>query len=186
MRVEAPLKAALEQSSTSVECDCFHEAGGGGEARGETVERQNHKVICMEIVAELSRDDIYAVEIVGGATRMPAIKERIGRFFGKDISTTLNADEAVARGCALQVRQQTDATVCFTVSGVYKNLIQSFCAWIQCAILSPACKVREFSITDVVPFPITLRWKSPTDDGLGWVNFNLHMGLVMLHDESDC
>lgn len=101
MRVEAPLKAVLEQS-------------------------------------KLSRDDIYAVEIVGGATRMPAIKERIGRFFGKDISTTLNADEAVARGCAL-----------------------------QCAILSPACKVREFSITDVVPFPITLRWKSPTDDGLG-------------------
>lgn len=57
----------------------------------------------MEMVAELSRDDIYAVEIVGGATRMPAIKERISRFFGKDVSTTLNADEAVARGCALQV-----------------------------------------------------------------------------------
>uniref|UniRef100_A0A8C5EA25 Heat shock protein 4 like n=1 Tax=Gouania willdenowi TaxID=441366 RepID=A0A8C5EA25_GOUWI len=101
MRVEMPLKAALEQS-------------------------------------KLSRDDIYAVEIVGGATRIPAIKERISRFFGKDVSTTLNADEAVARGCAL-----------------------------QCAILSPACKVREFSITDVVPFPITLRWKSPTDNGVG-------------------
>lgn len=68
------------------------------------------KVICMEIVAELSRDDIYAVEIVGGATRMPTIKERISRFFGKDISTTLNADEAVARGCALQVQHQNDGT----------------------------------------------------------------------------
>uniref|UniRef100_A0A4W6FHA4 Heat shock protein family A (Hsp70) member 4 like n=1 Tax=Lates calcarifer TaxID=8187 RepID=A0A4W6FHA4_LATCA len=101
MRVEMPLKSALEQS-------------------------------------KLSRDDIYAVEIVGGATRIPAIKERIAKFFCKDISTTLNADEAVARGCAL-----------------------------QCAILSPAFKVREFSITDVVPFPITLRWKSPTEDGLG-------------------
>uniref|UniRef100_A0A8C9ZH68 Heat shock protein family A (Hsp70) member 4 like n=1 Tax=Sander lucioperca TaxID=283035 RepID=A0A8C9ZH68_SANLU len=88
--------------------------------------------------SKLSRDDIYAVEIVGGATRIPAVKERIAKFFGKDISTTLNADEAVARGCAL-----------------------------QCAILSPAFKVREFSITDVVPFPITLRWKSPTEDGLG-------------------
>lgn len=54
-------------------------------------------------MAELSRDDIYAVEIVGGATRIPAIKERIAKFFCKDISTTLNADEAVARGCALQV-----------------------------------------------------------------------------------
>ncbi|XP_061751172.1 heat shock 70 kDa protein 4L isoform X2 [Nerophis ophidion] len=89
-------------------------------------------------LSKLSRDDIYSVEIVGAATRMPAIKERIGKFFGKDVSTTLNADEAVARGCAL-----------------------------QCAILSPAFKVREFSITDVVPFPITLRWKSTTEDGLG-------------------
>lgn len=53
--------------------------------------------------AELSRDDIYAIEVVGGATRIPAIKERISKFFCKDISTTLNADEAVARGCALQV-----------------------------------------------------------------------------------
>uniref|UniRef100_A0AAZ3RKG5 Heat shock protein 4 like n=1 Tax=Oncorhynchus tshawytscha TaxID=74940 RepID=A0AAZ3RKG5_ONCTS len=101
MRVEAPLKAVIEQS-------------------------------------KLSRDEIYAVEVVGGATRIPSIKERISKFFGKDVSTTLNADEAVARGCAL-----------------------------QCAILSPAFKVREFSITDVVPFPITLRWKSPTEDGVG-------------------
>ncbi|TRY57892.1 hypothetical protein DNTS_014409 [Danionella cerebrum] len=88
--------------------------------------------------SKLSRDEIYAVEVVGGATRIPAIKERISKFFCKDTSTTLNADEAVARGCAL-----------------------------QCAILSPAFKVREFSITDTVPFPITLRWKSPTDESVG-------------------
>ncbi|XP_037343380.2 heat shock 70 kDa protein 4L [Pungitius pungitius] len=87
--------------------------------------------------SKLSREDVYAVEIVGGATRIPAVKERIAKFFGKDISTTLNADEAVARGCAL-----------------------------QCAILSPAFKVREFSIIDVVPFPITLRWRTPAEDGL--------------------
>ncbi|XP_067314094.1 heat shock 70 kDa protein 4b [Pseudorasbora parva] len=88
--------------------------------------------------AHLKKDDIYAVEIVGGASRMPAIKERIGKFFGKEPSTTLNADEAVARGCAL-----------------------------QCAILSPAFKVREISITDVVPFPISLKWNSAAEDGLG-------------------
>lgn len=60
-------------------------------------------------LSELSRDEIYAVEIVGGATRIPAVKERISKFFGKEISTTLNADEAVARGCALQVRLCPDA-----------------------------------------------------------------------------
>lgn len=87
--------------------------------------------------AHLKKDDIHAVEIVGGASRMPAIKERISKFFGKESSTTLNADEAVARGCAL-----------------------------QCAILSPAFKVREFSITEVVPFPISLKWNSAAEDGV--------------------
>ncbi|XP_047234823.1 heat shock 70 kDa protein 4a [Girardinichthys multiradiatus] len=87
---------------------------------------------------KLKKDDIYAVEIVGGATRIPAIKERIGKFFGKEPNTTLNADEAVARGCAL-----------------------------QCAILSPAFKVREFSITDVVPYSISLKWNSAAEEGLG-------------------
>ncbi|KAK5615639.1 Heat shock 70 kDa protein 4 [Crenichthys baileyi] len=86
---------------------------------------------------KLKKEDIYAVEIVGGATRIPAIKERIGKFFGKEPSTTLNADEAVARGCAL-----------------------------QCAILSPAFKVREFSITDVVPYSISLKWNSAAEEGL--------------------
>lgn len=61
-------------------------------------------LICILSALELSRDEIYAIEVVGGATRIPAIKERISKFFCKDISTTLNADEAVARGCALQVR----------------------------------------------------------------------------------
>lgn len=59
--------------------------------------------IHLAFFADLKKDDIHAVEIVGGASRMPAIKERISKFFGKETSTTLNADEAVARGCALQV-----------------------------------------------------------------------------------
>eukprot|EP00079_Xenopus_tropicalis_P008072 NP_989168.1 heat shock protein 105 kDa [Xenopus tropicalis] len=52
---------------------------------------------------QLRAEDVSAVEVIGGATRIPAVKERIAKFFGKDVSTTLNADEAVARGCALQV-----------------------------------------------------------------------------------
>ncbi|XP_061595435.1 heat shock 70 kDa protein 4a isoform X2 [Cololabis saira] len=87
--------------------------------------------------AKLKKEEVYAVEIVGGASRIPAMKERISKFFGKELSTTLNADEAVARGCAL-----------------------------QCAILSPAFKVREFSITDVVPYSVSLKWNSAAEDGL--------------------
>lgn len=36
----------------------------------------------------------------------------------------------------------------------------------QCAILSPAFKVREFSITDVVPYSISLKWNSAAEEGL--------------------
>ena len=39
----------------------------------------------------------------------------------------------------------------------------------QCAILSPAFKVREFSITDVVPYSISLKWNSAAEDGLKYV-----------------
>uniref|UniRef100_A0A8C0EID6 Heat shock protein family H (Hsp110) member 1 n=1 Tax=Bubo bubo TaxID=30461 RepID=A0A8C0EID6_BUBBB len=89
---------------------------------------------------QLKVEDVTAVEIVGGATRIPAVKERIAKFFGKDVSTTLNADEAIARGCAL-----------------------------QCAILSPAFKVREFSVTDATPFPISLLWNTEAEDTEGYV-----------------
>jgi len=57
--------------------------------------------MCMCV--ELSKDDIYSVEVVGGSSRMPAVKELVKKIFDRDASTTLNADEAVARGCALQV-----------------------------------------------------------------------------------
>ena len=52
---------------------------------------------------ELSKDDIYSVELVGGMSRIPAVKELVKKIFDREASTTLNADEAVARGCALQV-----------------------------------------------------------------------------------
>ena len=52
---------------------------------------------------ELSKDDIYSVELVGGSSRIPAVKELVKKIFDREASMTLNADEAVARGCALQV-----------------------------------------------------------------------------------
>ena len=54
-------------------------------------------------MTDLKLADIDAVEIVGGSTRIPAVKQLVQKVFGKEPSTTLNADEAVVRGCALQV-----------------------------------------------------------------------------------
>jgi len=45
--------------------------------------------------------DIHSVEIVGGSTRIPIIKDTIKDVFGLSPSTSLNADEAVSTGCAL-------------------------------------------------------------------------------------
>ncbi|KAJ6145507.1 Hsp70 chaperone Hsp88 [Penicillium chermesinum] len=50
--------------------------------------------------AKLTVDDIDYIEMVGGCTRVPAIKEAVSKFFGKNLSFTLNQDEAIARGCA--------------------------------------------------------------------------------------
>lgn len=83
--------------------------------------------------SNLALEDIHSVEIVGGSSRIPAIKQLIEQIFGKTASTTLNQDEAVSRGAAL-----------------------------QCAILSPAVRVREFTCSDVQAYPVLISWEDGT------------------------
>lgn len=84
--------------------------------------------------AKLKIEDIDAVEMIGGSTRVPSLKDRISKFFNKPLSFTLNQDEAVARGCAF-----------------------------SCAILSPVFRVRDFSIHDIVNYPIEFSWEQSPD-----------------------
>ena len=84
--------------------------------------------------AKLKAEDIDAIEMVGGCTRVPSLKDRISKFFNKTLSFTLNQDEAVARGCAF-----------------------------SCAILSPVFRVRDFSIHDIVNYPIEFNWEQSPD-----------------------
>lgn len=84
--------------------------------------------------AKLKVEDIDAIEMVGGCTRVPALKAAIQQFFGKPLSFTLNQDEAVARGCAF-----------------------------SCAILSPVFRVRDFSVHDMVNYPIEFTWEKSPD-----------------------
>lgn len=46
--------------------------------------------------------DIDEVILVGGQTRMPAIEEAVKKLFGKDPNKTINPDEVVANGAAIQ------------------------------------------------------------------------------------
>jgi heat shock 70kDa protein 4 len=84
--------------------------------------------------AKLSVEDLDAIEMVGGCTRVPSIKSAIQKFYGKPLSYTLNQDEAIARGCAF-----------------------------SCAILSPVFRVRDFSVHDIINYPIEFTWEKSPD-----------------------
>lgn len=97
-RVEAPIKAALEQSG-------------------------------------LSTEQIQYVEVIGGGSRVPSLKERISKAFDKPLSFHLNQDEAIAKG-----------------------------ATFICAIHSPTLRVRPFKFTDINPHSVSYSWDKQIDD----------------------
>ncbi|WFD30237.1 adenyl-nucleotide exchange factor sse1 [Malassezia sp. CBS 17886] len=82
----------------------------------------------------LAVDDLATVELVGGSSRVPALKERIGEWFGRTLSSTLNQDESIVRGATL-----------------------------ACAMLSPVFRVREFAVHDISPYAIKVSWDPAAD-----------------------
>lgn len=79
--------------------------------------------------------ELAGVEIVGGSTRIGCIKREIMSLLdGQKLGTTMNADEAVARGAAL-----------------------------QSAILSPRFKVLPYEIHEAQPYPIKISWDEQVD-----------------------
>ncbi|KAF9241769.1 heat shock protein 70 family [Melanogaster broomeanus] len=91
-----------------------------------------------EALAEsgLTVDQIDAVELIGGSTRIPAVRACIqAALGGKPLSTTLNQDEAIARG-----------------------------ATFACAFFSPTFRVREFHMRDISHYPIKVCWERSEAD----------------------
>ncbi len=52
--------------------------------------------------AGLKTSDIDEIIMVGGQTRMPKIQQTVKEFFGKDLNKSVNPDEVVAVGAAIQ------------------------------------------------------------------------------------
>ncbi|KAK2750379.1 adenyl-nucleotide exchange factor sse1 [Myotisia sp. PD_48] len=96
-------------------------------------------------------EDVDSIEMVGGCTRVPAIKESISKYFGKPLSFTLNQDEAVARGLAF-----------------------------SCALLSPTQRAREFQVFDMNNFPVHYCWEEAETSGMGIFDI-WHSGDPMPH-----
>ncbi len=52
--------------------------------------------------ANLQTTDINVIVMVGGSTRVPAVKNAVSNFFGKPVNVEVNPDEVVALGAAVQ------------------------------------------------------------------------------------
>lgn len=52
--------------------------------------------------ADLSKSEINEVVMVGGSTRIPKVQERVKDFIGKELNKSVNPDEVVSMGAAIQ------------------------------------------------------------------------------------
>ncbi|MCP6717296.1 Hsp70 family protein, partial [Klebsiella pneumoniae] len=66
------------------------------------VERTKQPVLNALKDAELSFSDIDEVILNGGSTRIPAVQEMVKSLTGKEPNHSINPDEAVALGAAIQ------------------------------------------------------------------------------------
>lgn len=81
--------------------------------------------------SQLERDSLHSVEILGGSSRIPRFKSTVEEVFAMQPSTTLNADEAVARGCAL-----------------------------MCALNTKVFKVKPFLVIDTIHYTTQVKYAS--------------------------
>ncbi|MGI9548563.1 MAG: molecular chaperone DnaK [Bdellovibrionales bacterium] len=58
--------------------------------------------------AQMSASDINEVIMVGGSTRIPAIQESVKKFFKKELNLSVNPDQVVACGAAVQAGVLSD------------------------------------------------------------------------------
>ncbi len=95
------LNAALSTGSLSVQISRadFEQATQALTARCITAVRKALRD------AQLVKDDVQGVVMVGGSTRMPQIQQAVAEFFGQAPLNNLNPDEVVALGAAIQANQ---------------------------------------------------------------------------------
>ncbi|WP_049255534.1 molecular chaperone HscC [Neisseria bacilliformis] len=86
--------------------------------------------------AKLRPDQIDSIILVGGATRMPLIRQSIAQLFRRIANVSVNPDEAIARGAA-----------------------------VQAALIARDQSVDEVVLTDVMPFSLGVNSSITADDG---------------------
>ena len=109
---EKAKRALSSSATTTIEVDSIH----NGIDFQSTLNRAKFENLCMDVFqramapveqvlndAKLSKNQIDEIVLVGGSTRIPKIRELLTKFFnGKELCQTINPDEAVAYGAAVQ------------------------------------------------------------------------------------
>lgn len=143
LKMEDAVAKCKKQLSANVEAPINIECLMEDEDLSSSMSRDKFEELCADMIARVNKtigeclekskipvEEISAVEIIGGACRVPWFQKCLTDKFKMELSKTLNADECVARGCALQA-----------------------------AIISPLYSVREFKVVDYAPHDVTLSWK---------------------------
>lgn len=106
-------KRALSSSAqTAIEVDSLHE----GVDFYTTITRARFEELCMDLFrsclkpveqvlsdSKISKAHVKEVVLVGGSTRIPKVQQLLSDFFGgKELNRSINPDEAVAYGAAVQ------------------------------------------------------------------------------------
>ncbi|KAI6142351.1 heat shock protein 70 family [Pisolithus tinctorius] len=109
--VEKAKRTLSSQQSTRIEIESFED----GNDFSETLTRAKFEELNMDLFrktmkpveqvlkdANVKKEDIDEVVLVGGSTRIPKVQQMLKDYFGKEPSKGINPDEAVAYGAAVQ------------------------------------------------------------------------------------
>jgi molecular chaperone DnaK len=115
---EAAEKAKIELSSVSqaeINLPFITATQDGPKHLDTTLTRAKFEELCSDLIdrcripvenairdAKLNRNDIHEVVLVGGSTRIPAVQQVVKQVLGKDPNQSVNPDEVVAVGAAIQ------------------------------------------------------------------------------------
>jgi molecular chaperone DnaK len=115
---EAAEKAKIELSSVTqaeINLPFITATQDGPQHLDTTLTRAKFEELCADLIdrcrvpvenamrdAKKDKTNIDEVVLVGGSTRIPAVKELVKRILGKDPNQTVNPDEVVAVGAAIQ------------------------------------------------------------------------------------
>nr|WDZ67887.1 Hsp70-type chaperone [Gracilaria vermiculophylla] len=115
---EAAEKAKMELSSlsqTDINLPFITSTDTGPKHLEKNITRAKFEYLCQDLInrceipvnnalkdAQLSSSDIDEIVLVGGSTRIPAIQQLVKKIIGKDPNQSVNPDEVVAIGAAVQ------------------------------------------------------------------------------------